>query len=200
MSSRARSGSMRFTATFAGDGLTSRSSNTASWCSGARSARPTSMRPVPGRPGRERHPLRADPERHASRFAALDVDPDPSGPVRGLCQRGETRCGGIPSRCGRVVSRCDRVASRCGWISSRCGRVAWPYGSCRAGISVSRLDVGSSRMTPDASRFDSARTRPASIYARTVTRRIVVFLGARRQRLDGVEVLPLEDFLAELPG
>jgi hypothetical protein len=29
---------------------------------------------------------------------------------------------------------------------------------------------------------------------------IVVFLGARRQQLDDVEVLPLEDFLAELPG
>lgn len=39
-----------------------------------------------------------------------------------------------------------------------------------------------------------------SEHARRVTRRIVVFLGARRQRLDGVEVLPLEDFLAELPG
>ena len=37
-------------------------------------------------------------------------------------------------------------------------------------------------------------------HARKVTRRIVVFLGARPQRLDGVEVLPLESFLAELPG
>ena len=26
-----------------------------------------------------------------------------------------------------------------------------------------------------------------------------MFLGARRQRLDGVEVIPLEEFLAELP-
>jgi uncharacterized protein len=32
-----------------------------------------------------------------------------------------------------------------------------------------------------------------------VTRRIVVFLGARRQRIEGVEVLPLEEFLAQLP-
>lgn len=32
-----------------------------------------------------------------------------------------------------------------------------------------------------------------------VARRIVVFLGARRQRLDRVDVLPLEEFLAELP-
>ena len=37
-------------------------------------------------------------------------------------------------------------------------------------------------------------------HARKVTRQIVVFLGARRQRIDGVEVLPLDDFLAELPG
>lgn len=36
--------------------------------------------------------------------------------------------------------------------------------------------------------------------ARKVTRRIVVFLGARRQRIDGVEALPIEDFLAALPG
>lgn len=35
---------------------------------------------------------------------------------------------------------------------------------------------------------------------RTVTRRIVVFMGARRQRLDGVEALPVEDFLRELPS
>jgi hypothetical protein len=31
-------------------------------------------------------------------------------------------------------------------------------------------------------------------HARKIARRIVVFLGARRQRLDDVEVLPLEDF------
>ncbi len=37
-------------------------------------------------------------------------------------------------------------------------------------------------------------------HARKVSRRIVVFLGARRQRLDDVELLPLEDFLAGLPG
>jgi hypothetical protein len=34
----------------------------------------------------------------------------------------------------------------------------------------------------------------------SVTRRIVVFLETRRQQLDDVEVLPLEDFLSELPG
>ena len=33
-----------------------------------------------------------------------------------------------------------------------------------------------------------------------VRRRIVVFLGPRRQDLDGVEALPLEEFLSLLPG
>ena len=33
-----------------------------------------------------------------------------------------------------------------------------------------------------------------------VARRIVVFLGERRQLLDGVEVLPMAELLAELPG
>jgi len=37
-------------------------------------------------------------------------------------------------------------------------------------------------------------------HARKVTRRIVVFLGPRRQRVDDIEVWPVEDFLAELPG
>lgn len=32
-----------------------------------------------------------------------------------------------------------------------------------------------------------------------VKRRIVVFLGPRAQRMDGVEVLPLGEFLSELP-
>jgi len=32
-----------------------------------------------------------------------------------------------------------------------------------------------------------------------VTRRILLFLGARPQAVDGVEVLPVEDFLATLP-
>ena len=35
--------------------------------------------------------------------------------------------------------------------------------------------------------------------ARKLTRRLVVFLGARRQRIDGIEALPIDDFLAELP-
>lgn len=33
-----------------------------------------------------------------------------------------------------------------------------------------------------------------------VARQIVVFLGVRRQRLDGVEVPPVEEFLSGLPG
>ena len=42
----------------------------------------------------------------------------------------------------------------------------------------------------------------ASFAARSprVRRRIVVFLGARAQVIDGVEILPLADFLALLPG
>ena len=42
----------------------------------------------------------------------------------------------------------------------------------------------------------------ASLAARSerVRRRIVIFLGERRQVIDGVEVLPLADFLEELPG
>jgi hypothetical protein len=33
-----------------------------------------------------------------------------------------------------------------------------------------------------------------------LTRRIVVFLGQRSQRINGIEALPLDDFLAELPS
>ena len=42
----------------------------------------------------------------------------------------------------------------------------------------------------------------ASLATRTnrLKRRIVVFLGDRRQVIDGVEILPLGDFLGELPG
>ena len=41
------------------------------------------------------------------------------------------------------------------------------------------------------------------MYARRlarILRRIVVFLGPRRQDLDGAEALPLEDFLGLLPA
>lgn len=42
----------------------------------------------------------------------------------------------------------------------------------------------------------------ASLAARSarVKRRIVVFLGRRAQTIDGIEILPLADFLAQLPG
>jgi predicted AAA+ superfamily ATPase len=36
--------------------------------------------------------------------------------------------------------------------------------------------------------------------ARRVARRVVVYLGARRQKIDGVEVIPVEEFLDELPS
>ena len=39
-----------------------------------------------------------------------------------------------------------------------------------------------------------------SAQARRVSRRVVVYLGERRQRLEGVDVLPLAEFLAELPA
>lgn len=37
-------------------------------------------------------------------------------------------------------------------------------------------------------------------HAPRLSRRIVVYLGTRRQRLDGTEVVPLEDFLEQLPA
>ena len=37
-------------------------------------------------------------------------------------------------------------------------------------------------------------------HASKVTRRVVVFLGSRRQKLGAIEALPLEEFLAELPA
>lgn len=37
-------------------------------------------------------------------------------------------------------------------------------------------------------------------HAKRVTRRFVVYLGARRQTIDGVEAVPIEDFLADLPA
>jgi len=33
-----------------------------------------------------------------------------------------------------------------------------------------------------------------------VNRSLIVFLGARRQRLEDAEALPLREFLGELPG
>lgn len=52
-------------------------------------------------------------------------------------------------------------------------------------------------------RFDRGMLRGLNAFAARhdrVKRRIVVFLGPRRQDLDGAEALPLEDFLRLLPG
>jgi hypothetical protein len=87
--------------------------------------------------------------------------------------------------------------------------------SDRAGAS-SACGIGASRLTGSSSRdarcgrskvkaarsIDAQVTRALAAFserARHVARRIVVFLGARRQRLDGAEALPLANFLAKLP-
>ena len=51
-------------------------------------------------------------------------------------------------------------------------------------------------------RVDRAALRGMDSFAQRagrIARKIVVFLGPRRQRIDDIEVLPLDDFLAELP-
>ncbi len=65
-----------------------------------------------------------------------------------------------------------------------------------AGREVWAIEVKASR------RVDVRDTKGLAAFvdrAGRVTRQIVVFLGARRQRVDAVDVLPLEEFLAELP-
>jgi predicted AAA+ superfamily ATPase len=65
-----------------------------------------------------------------------------------------------------------------------------------AGREVWAIEVKASR------RVDVRDTKGLAAFidrAGRVTRQIVVFLGARRQRIDGVDVVPLEEFLAELP-
>ena len=47
-------------------------------------------------------------------------------------------------------------------------------------------------------RSDLNAPRSFQACGQTVKRRIVVFLGPRRQRIDEVEIIPLEEFLAEL--
>lgn len=65
------------------------------------------------------------------------------------------------------------------------GREVW-------GIEVkSGRDVGRSELRP---------LRAFSERVPRVARRIAVYLGPRRQAIEGVEVLPLAEFLAELPG
>ncbi len=65
------------------------------------------------------------------------------------------------------------------------GRELWGI-EVKASTSVTR------RMLRGLASFASRSSR--------VRRRIVVFLGARKQAIDGVEVLPLADFLTLLPG
>ena len=51
-------------------------------------------------------------------------------------------------------------------------------------------------------RVDARDVKGLTVFAdraARVARRIVVFLGPRRQRLDGIEAIPLADFLADLP-
>ncbi len=59
------------------------------------------------------------------------------------------------------------------------------------------IEVKASRRLPrlPSSGFDSLVQR-----SRRVRRKIIVFLGDRKQRVNDVEVLPLEDFLQELPS
>ncbi len=59
------------------------------------------------------------------------------------------------------------------------------------------IEVKASRRVDarDLKGFDTLAER-----ARKLTRRIVVFLGKRSQRINGIEALPIDDFLAELPS
>ena len=66
-----------------------------------------------------------------------------------------------------------------------------------AGREIWGIEVKASRRVDTAalSGLRSLRER-----VKRLTRRIVIFLGPRRQSLEGVEVLPLEEFLGELPA
>ncbi|MFO0985343.1 MAG: hypothetical protein U1E76_27030 [Planctomycetota bacterium] len=59
------------------------------------------------------------------------------------------------------------------------------------------IEVKASRMVSPAA---LSGLRSFAERERRCVRRIVVFLGSRKQTLDTVEVLPLEEFLAELPS
>ncbi len=58
------------------------------------------------------------------------------------------------------------------------------------------VDVKASRRVD---RHDLKGLAAFAAHAGTVARRILVFLGPRRQQIDGVDVIPLEEFLADLP-
>ena len=64
------------------------------------------------------------------------------------------------------------------------------------GRELGGIDVKSSR---DVRAKSLAALDGLAAHTRQLKRRIVVFLGARRQKLNGVEVLPLEEFLSGLP-
>lgn len=66
-----------------------------------------------------------------------------------------------------------------------------------AGKEVWGIEVKSSRDSTGIrlSGLESLKERVGRLH-----RKIVVFLGTRKQARDGVEFLPLENFLQELPG
>jgi len=66
-----------------------------------------------------------------------------------------------------------------------------------AGRELWAIEVKASRSATDRDARSVAAFAEASP---RVTRRIIVYLGSRRQQFDGAEALPLGDFLAELPG
>ena len=67
----------------------------------------------------------------------------------------------------------------------------------RAGSELWAIEVKSSRnVTPPM----TATVRTIGEHIPDVTRRLLIFLGPRPQRIENVEVLPLQDFLAQLPS
>jgi hypothetical protein len=50
------------------------------------------------------------------------------------------------------------------------------------------------------SRVDLSGLRAFATRAKRIERKLIVYLGPRRQRLDDIEAVPLEEFLSELPA
>jgi uncharacterized protein len=96
-------------------------------------------------------------------------------------------------------------------LHRRCGGL-WPEAKLwhvrtRRGAEVDYvLEVGRELWAIEVKSSRSVAERDARMIADfaerapRVTRRIIVFLGERRQQFDGAEALPLADFLAELPA
>jgi predicted AAA+ superfamily ATPase len=96
-------------------------------------------------------------------------------------------------------------------LRRRCGGL-WPEAKLwhvrtRRGAEVDYvLEVGRDLWAIEVKASRSVAARDARMIADfaerapRVTRRIIVFLGKRRQQFDGAEALPLADFLAELPA